>query len=96
MSQVLSMNAMDYCRPKTLHELEDSVLQTLPVSSYPLPDGTYHIISQYSDEEWRLEDARFPSNAVDNKKKLRFNTLPVQFIEAVHIPADLNGDSGFI
>ena len=83
MSQVLAMSAMDYCRPQKLHELENSILQALPVSSYKLPDGTHQIISRYSDDIWRLEDARFPSNIGDCKKKLRFNTIPSQFIEAV-------------
>jgi integrase len=83
MSQVISISAMDYCRPQKLHELEDSILQTLPVSSYQLPDGTHEIISQYSDDIWRLEDARFPSNTMDCQKKLRFNTIPKQFVEAV-------------
>lgn len=83
MSQVLNISAIDYCRSQKLHELKDSILQALPVSSYPLPDGTHHIISQYSDEVWRLEDARFPSSIKECNKKLRFNTLPVQFVEAV-------------
>ncbi|KUJ71939.1 tyrosine-type recombinase/integrase [Thiomicrospira sp. WB1] len=83
MSQVMQISAIDYCRPQKLHELEDSELQILPVSSYLLTDGTHHIISQYGDDTWRLEDARFPSNTPDSKKKLRFNTIPKQFVEAV-------------
>jgi integrase len=83
MSHVLNISAIDYCRSQKLHELKDSILQALPVSSYPLPDGTHRIISQYSDEVWRLEDARFPSSVKDYRKKLRFNTLPMQFVEAV-------------
>ncbi|HEY9017508.1 hypothetical protein [Thiomicrospira sp.] len=83
MSQVLKISAIDYCRPQKLHELDDSVLKTLPVSSYQLPDGAHQVISQYADDVWRLEDARFPSNTKDTNKKLRFNTIPTQFVEAV-------------
>jgi len=83
MSQALTMSAIDYCRPQKLHELDNFQLQALPVSSYQLPDGTYHVISQYRDKTWRLEDGRFPSNVRDNQKKLRFNTLPSKFVDAV-------------
>lgn len=83
MSQVLQISASDYCRPQKLHELGDSVLKALPISSYQLPDGSHKIISQYGDNEWRLEDARFPSIIKDSHKKLRFNTIPSQFVDAV-------------
>lgn len=83
MNQLLEISATDYCRPKKLHELEKSMLQALPVSSYPLPDGTHHVISQYGDDEWKLEYARFPSSTKGSKKKLRFNTIPSQFVDAV-------------
>lgn len=83
MSQALTISAIDYCRPQKLHELDNFQLQALPVSSYQLPDGTYHVISQYRDNTWRLEDMRFPSSTMDSKKKLRFDTLPSQFVEAV-------------
>lgn len=83
MSQVLQISATDYCRPQKLHELDDSVLKVLPISSYQLPDGSHKVISQYSDDIWRLEDARFPSNTPDNKKKFRFITIPSQFVDAV-------------
>lgn len=83
MNQVLAMSAMDYCRPQKLHELENPILQALPISSYKLTNGMHQIISLYSDDFWRLEDARFPSNISDSKKKIRFNTIPSQFVEAV-------------
>ena len=83
MSQVLAISAIDFCRPKKMHELENSTLQALPVSSYKLPNGTHQIISLYSDDIWRLEDARFPTNTIDSDKKIRFNTIPSQFVEAV-------------
>ena len=83
MSQTLAICAIDYCRPQKLHELDNTQLQALPVSSYQLPDGTYHVISQYRDKTWRLEDERFPSNVRDNQKKLRFDTLPSKFVDAV-------------
>jgi len=83
MSQVLTVSAIDYCRPQKLHELDNNQLQALPVSSYQLPDGAYYVISQYRDSTWRLEDGRFPSNVDDSKKKLRFDNLPSQFVDAV-------------
>lgn len=83
MSQALAISAIDYCRPQKLHELDNIQLQALPVSSYQLPDGTYHVISQYRDSIWRLEDGRFPSNVKGYRKKLRFDTLPNQFVDAV-------------
>lgn len=83
MSQTLAISAIDYCRPQKLHELDNFQLQALPVSSYQLPNGTYHVISQYRDNIWRLEDGRFPSNVKDYRKKLHFDTLPSQFVEAV-------------
>ncbi|ASG65855.1 hypothetical protein CEW91_10390 [Idiomarina piscisalsi] len=83
MSQVLAISAIDYCRPKKLHEMDNAQLLALPVSSYQLPDGTYQVISQYRDNTWRLEDGRFPSNVKDCRKKLRFYTLPSQFVDAV-------------
>lgn len=83
MKQALRMSATDYCRPQKLHELEDSVLKFLPVSSYQLPDGSHQVISEYGNDEWRLEDARFPSNIRDNNKKIRFKTIPSQFVDAV-------------
>ncbi|PIQ02526.1 MAG: hypothetical protein COZ36_03725 [Piscirickettsiaceae bacterium CG_4_10_14_3_um_filter_44_349] len=83
MSQVLQISATDYCRPQKLHELDDSVLKDLPVSSYRLPDRTHQVISQYGDGEWRLEDARFPSNTPDSKKKLPFHKIPKQFVDGV-------------
>lgn len=83
MSALLKISAIDYCRPQKLHAADESVLQALPVSSYPLPDGTHQLISQYGDDIWRLEDARFPSNVRNSKKKLCFNTIPSQFVEAV-------------
>jgi len=83
MSQALAVSAIDYCRPQKLGELDNTQLQALPVSSYQLPDGTYYVISRYRDNTWRLEDERFPSNVRDNQKKLRFDTLPNQFVDAV-------------
>lgn len=83
MSQALAISAMDYCRPQKLHKLDDSVLQALPVSSYQLPDGSHQVISWYNENIWRLEDARFPSNTSDTNKKLRFQTIPKQFVDAV-------------
>ncbi|NWO06710.1 MAG: hypothetical protein HLX50_13765, partial [Alteromonadaceae bacterium] len=83
MSQVLDISAIDYCRPQKLHELDNTQLQALPVSSYQLPDGTYQIISRYRGNIWRIEDGRFPSNIRDNQKKLRFDSLPSQFVDAV-------------
>lgn len=83
MSEVLAVSTTDYCRPQKLHELDNTQLQALPVSSYQLPDGAYYVISQYRDKTWRLEDGRFPSNVRDNQKKLRFDTLPSKFVDAV-------------
>jgi len=83
MSPVSNISAIDYCRTQKLHSLDDAALHALPISSYRLPDGTHQIISRYGDSEWRLEDARFPSNISDNEKKLRFSTYPSQFVEAV-------------
>ena len=83
MSQLLPVSAMNYCQAQPLTELEESVRQALPISSYPLPDGSHQVISHYSDIEWQLENARFPSNKADSYKKIRFNTIPSQFIEPV-------------
>ncbi|MGM7447800.1 hypothetical protein ACP7H9_04735 [Idiomarina sp. ST20R2A10] len=83
MSQALAISAIDYCRPQNLHGLDNTQLQALPVSSYQLPDGTYYVISQYRDNIWRLEDERFPSSARDDHKKLCFDLLPSQFVDAV-------------
>ncbi|MBT5231870.1 MAG: hypothetical protein HOM11_16525 [Methylococcales bacterium] len=85
MSQILNISATDYCRSLKLHELDDSVLQALPVSSYPLPDGTHKVISDYHSQEWRLEDARFPSNTKESHKKIRFQSIPNQFVAAVKL-----------
>lgn len=82
MSQALAISAIDYCRSQKLPELNNSLLQQLPISSYQLPDGTHQIMSLYADDEWRLENARFPSNVKDSQKKLRFNTLPKCFVDA--------------
>lgn len=82
MSQALAISAVDYCRIQKLPELDNSMLQQLPISSYPLPDGTHQVMSWYADEIWRLENARFTSSVKDSQKKLRFNTLPQRFIDA--------------
>lgn len=82
MSQALAISAIDYCRSQKLPELNNSLLQQLPISSYQLPDGTHQIMSLYADDEWRLENARFPSNVMDSQKKLRFNTMPNCFVDA--------------
>lgn len=83
MSQILQFSAIDYCDTLKLHELDNKAIAALPISSYQLPDGTYQVISIYSNDVWRLEDARFPSNKSDNQKKIRFNTIPAQFVDAV-------------
>ncbi len=83
MSQILQFSATDFCATQKLHELDNKTIDALPISSYQLPDGTYQVISIYSDDVWRLEDARFPSNKKDSHKKIRFNTIPAQFVDAV-------------
>lgn len=82
MSQALAISAIDYCRSQKLLELNNGLLQQLPISSYQLPDGTHQVMSLYGDDEWRLENARFPSNVKDSQKKLRFNTMPKCFVDA--------------
>lgn len=83
MSQVLKLSAIDYCRSQNLHEMDNTLLKVLPVSSFQLPDGTHQVISQYSDNVWQLEDARFPSNVRESSKKILFNTIPSQFVNPV-------------
>lgn len=82
MRQTLEISAIDYCRGLQLSELDNSLLQQLPISSYPLLDGMHQIMSRYVDEEWRLENTRFPSSTNDYKKIFRFNTLPKSFVES--------------
>jgi integrase len=83
MSKVISVSALDYCQPLKLHPLTDSVRQALPISTYKLPNGEHQVISFYHDNVWRFEDSRFPSNINDARKKIYFNTMPKQFVEAV-------------
>jgi len=83
MTQILQFSATNFCSTLKLHELNDDAIQTLPVSSYKLPDGNHKIISYYRDNVWRLEDNRFPSNVTGSKKKICFDSIPSQFVEAV-------------
>lgn len=82
MSQALAISAIDYCRSQKLPALNNRLLQQLPISSYQLPDGTHQIMSLYADDEWCIEDARFPSITSKSKKKLQFNKLPKRFVDA--------------
>lgn len=83
MNEVLSLSATDYCRHQKLHELEDCALKNLPVSSHLLPNGTHRIISKFCDNEWRLEDVRFPTSVSDSRKKIFFEKIPSQFVKAI-------------
>jgi len=82
MSKVLKFSAVDTCSPLKLNELKADDLQTLPISTYKLDDGTYKVISEYRDDVWEIEDGRFPSNVRANKKRMNFNTLPSQFVKS--------------
>ena len=81
MSKIIQGSAIDFSRHQKLNELDDSVLQTLPISSYQLPDGSHQVISYYSDDIWRLERERFPSN--QTRAGFSFKTIPSQFVTAV-------------
>jgi integrase len=83
MKQVLAMSATDYARTQKLSELDETMRQSLPVSSYRLSDGSHQVISEYGDDVWRIEDTRFPSNTTNFKKIIRFTTIPAQFIASV-------------
>lgn len=81
MKKMIQNSAIDYCRHQKLNQLDYSVLQILPISSFPLPNGKHQVISYYSDDIWRLESTRFPSN--DNKSGIFFKTIPSQFVSAI-------------
>jgi len=82
MSKVLKFSAVDSCAPLKLIELKDDDLQTLPISTIKLDNGTYKVISEYRDDVWEIEDGRFPTNVRANNKRMNFNMLPSQFVKA--------------
>jgi len=76
MSKVLKFSAVDTCSPLKLIELKDDDLQTLPISTIELDDGTYKVISEYGDDVWKINPERFPTNKTPSMKRINFNTLP--------------------
>ena len=82
MSKVLKFSAVDSCAPLNLIELKDDDLQTLPISTIKLDDGTYKVISEYGDDVWVISPERFPTNKYSSDRKMNFNTLPNQFVDA--------------
>jgi integrase len=81
MTQTLPTSAISYCQAFKFDELDAIQRDSLPISSYKLPDGSYQVISYYRDDIWIFEDSRFPTLIVNNKKKIDFNKIPQQFIE---------------
>ena len=82
MSKVLKFSAVDTCSPLKLSEFKADDLQTLPISTIKLDDGAYKVISEYGDDVWEIEDGRFPTNKRPYQRKMNFNTLPEQFVDA--------------
>jgi integrase len=85
MNKILKCSAREFCHNQKIHELEEHILQKLPVSSYVLPNGDYRIISNFSDDEWKLEDTRFPVSSTNHSKIINFKNIPSQFVEALKL-----------
>jgi len=69
---------------KSKHALQEGVIDSKSViTGMRLEDGSYHVLSRYSDDTWILPDTLFYSGMSDSRKKLKFSRVPIPFRETL-------------
>ena len=80
------MNAAEFRagQVKALHAVQTGMINpNALISGMRLEDGSYYVLSRYSDDVWTLPDSLFPAGAKDTQKKLNFLRVPVMFRETL-------------
>lgn len=94
---ILAKDICNYQQEALRKAREGNAHLPIAVTATRLSDGTYKVLSYFSDDVWRFPNAIFPPGTTDHDKHIRFSKIPARWrlvLKMVVLEYYLNGIEG--